>query len=233
QLRTPRQNDGIRAAVQILLTARDEIAGERTRTVNALTALLRITDLGIDARRPLGVRKITEAARWRTRDEDVATATARAEAVRLAKRVLKLDTELNANQARLADLVANSPAVGLLEHTGIGPVTAATALVAWSHPGRITSEAAYASIAGVNPLPASSGNTIRHRLNRGRDRKLNRALNVIALVRMVHDPDTRAYTDRRRAEAKSDREIRRILKRYRARSIYRHLNTAAPSRTRT
>lgn len=85
----------------------------------------------------------------------------------------------------------------------------------------------------MNPIPASSGNTTRHRLNRGGDRQLNRALNVIAMVRMVrmvrmvHDPDTRAYVDRRRAEGKTDREIRRILKRYLIRSIYRHLNTAS------
>jgi transposase len=90
----------------------------------------------------------------------------------------------------------------------------------------VNSEAAFAAIAGVNPVPASSGNTTRHPLNRGGDRQLNRALNVIAMVRMVHDPGTGAYVDRRRAEGKTDREIRRILKRYLARSIYRHLNAA-------
>lgn len=81
----------------------------------------------------------------------------------------------------------------------------------------------------MNPIPASSGNTTRHRLNRGGDRRLNRALNVIAMVRMVHHPQTRAYADRRRAEGKTDREIRRCIKRYLARRLYRHLNTAAGS----
>ncbi|MCJ0907231.1 transposase [Rhodococcus sp. ARC_M6] len=76
-------------------------------------------------------------------------------------------------------------------------------------------------------MPASSGNTTRHRLNRGGDRQLNRALNVIAMVRMVHDQKTRAYVERRRTEGKTDREIRRILKRYLARSIYRHLNASS------
>jgi transposase len=227
QLRTPRQDDGIRAATQILLTARGSLASERTRAVNALTALLRITDLGIDARRPLSARSVAEAARWRFREEDLASATARAEAVRLAKRVLELDTELHANEAQIAELVRDSPAAGLLERTGVGPITAATTLVAWSHPGRIRNEAAFASIAGVNPIPASSGNTTRHRLNRGGDRQLNRALNVVAMVRMLHDPETRTYVEKRRAEGKTDREIRRILKRYLARSIYRHLNTTA------
>jgi len=232
QLRNPRQDEGVRAATQILLNVRDELAGERTRVVNARTALLRITDLGIDVRRPLGARRIAEISRWRTREEHIATATARTEAIRMAKRILDLDAELGENMARIHELVHDSPAADLLHRTGIGPVTAARTLVVWSHPGRIISEAAFAAVAGVNPIPASSGNTTRHRLNRGGDRQLNRALNVIAMVRMVHDPNTRAYVDRRRAEGKTDREIRRILKRYLARSIYRHLNAASNTQIR-
>ncbi|RMB79375.1 IS110 family transposase [Streptomyces shenzhenensis] len=227
QLRNPRMDEGIRAAAQILLTARDELTGERTRAVNALTALVRTADLGIDARRSLGAKKVGEIARWRPREEDLATATARTEAVRLAKRILVLDAEITDNTNRIGELVDASPAAELVEETGIGPVTAATVLVAWSHPGRIRSEAAFAALAGVSPLPASSGNTTRHRLNRGGDRRLNRALNVVAMVRMVHHPQTRAYADRRRTEGKTDREIRRCLKRYLARRFYRHLNSAA------
>lgn len=128
---------------------------------------------------------------------------------------------------RIAELVEASPAAGLVKETGIGPVTAVTVLVAWSHPGRVRNEAAFAALAGVNPIPASSGNTTRHRLNRGGDRRLNRALNVIAMVRMVHHPETRVYRDRRRAEGKTDREIRRCVKRYLARSLFRHLNSTA------
>lgn len=87
--------------------------------------------------------------------------------------------------ARISELVETSPTAELLHKTGIGPVTAARTLVAWSHPGRVKSEAAFAAMAGVYPIPASSGNTTRHRLNRG--------LNVITMVRMVHDPNIRAY----------------------------------------
>ncbi|MEU7965622.1 IS110 family transposase [Streptomyces sp. NPDC049097] len=227
QLRNPRMDEGIRAATQILLTARDELTGERTRAVNALTALVRTADLGIDARRSLGAKKVGEMARWRPREEDLATATARTEAVRLARRILVLDAEITDNTNRIGELVDASPAAELVEETGIGPVTAATVLVAWSHPVRIRNEAAFAALAGVSPLPASSGNTTRHRLNRGGDRRLNRALNVIAMVRMVHHPQTRAYADRRRTEGKTDREIRRCLKRYLARRLYRHINNAA------
>ena len=84
-------------------------------------------------------------------------------------------------------------------------------------------EAAFASLAGVSPIPASSGNTVRHRLNRGGDRRLNRALHMAVVTRMAYDPTTRAYAERRTAEGLSKKEIRRVLKRYLARQIYRTL----------
>jgi len=83
--------------------------------------------------------------------------------------------------------------------------------------------AAIASLAGAAPIPASSGNTSRHRLNRHGDRRLNSALETVARVRLSYDPDTRAYKQRRLAEGKTTREVKRMLKRYIARQIYRHL----------
>lgn len=224
QLSYPRANDGVQAALQILLTAREELSRERTRAINALTALLRTTNLGVDARRAPGRRMIRQIAAWRTRQEPLAMATARTEAIRLAKRIQQIHDELNTHDAQLSECIDHSPAAKLTTETGIGPVTAATALVAWSHPGRWRSEAAFASLAGTNPIPASSGNTVRYRLNRGGDRKLNRALNVIAMHRMNHDPETRAYAEKRRTQGKTDRDIRRCLKRYLARRIHRHLS---------
>lgn len=226
QLRRPRLNEGVRASLQVLVSARESISAERTRAINALTALLRAHDLGIDARKSLTARQIKEVARWRTREEPLAVATARAEAIRLAGRIISLNTDLAANLARITELVEVSEAAPLLEETGIGPVTAAVCLTAWSHRGRVRSEAPYASLAGVNPIPASSGNTVRHRLNRGGDRRLNHALYVAALVRMTHDPETRAYIVKRTAEGRTNREIRRCVKRYLARKIYRTLNSA-------
>jgi hypothetical protein len=111
----------------------------------------------------------------------------------------------------------------LLDTFGVGPVVAAVILCAWSHPGRCRNEAAFASLAGVAPIPASSGLTTRHRLNRCGDRQLNRALHTIALNRMRYDATTRAYVERRRADGRTDREIRRCLKRYIARQLYRQL----------
>lgn len=111
-----------------------------------------------------------------------------------------------------------------MDTPGIGPVTAAVFVTAYSHPGRVRHEAAFAALGGVSPIPASSGNTIRHRLNRHGDRQLNSALDTVARARLAFDPGTRAYHQRRIAEGKTPREIRRLLKRYIARQIYRQLN---------
>ncbi len=231
KLRRPRVNDGVRQALRILVTARDAMSTERTRSVNALTALLRTHDLGLDARKALSGGQITDVSRWRAREEELSLSIARAEAIRLAKRVLELDEQLKANEKQLTELVQISEAAPLLQETGFGPVTAATCLTAWSHQGRVRNEAAYASLAGVNPIPASSGNTVRHRLNRGGDRSLNRALHMVALTKMTHDPETRKYVEKRRAEGRTDREIRRCIKRYLARRVHRTLNASCTTNT--
>lgn len=184
--------------------------------------------LGIDARKRMSGAQIDEVSMWRTRDEALELHVARSEAVRLAVRVTELDDHLKANAEKITELVKLSEAKDLLDVKGIGPVVAAVCLTAWSHQGRVRSEAAYASLAGVNPIPASSGNTVRHRLNRGGDRKLNKALHTAALVRMAYDEETRVYVEKRTQEGKSLREIRRCIKRYLARKIYRILNTAIP-----
>ena len=109
----------------------------------------------------------------------------------------------------------------------IGPINAAQLLISWSHPGRFRSEAAFAMLAGAAPVQASSGQVVRHRLNRGGDRQLNRALHTIVMLRQVHHGPTRAYTSRRIAQGKSEREIRRCLKRTLARQLYRLLERTA------
>ncbi|WP_156165394.1 transposase, partial [Demequina rhizosphaerae] len=165
---------------------------------------------------------------WRTRSEDLTVATARHEATRLAKHILACDIELAANREQITALVATSDGAHLLDLPGIGAINAAVLIAAWSHDGRIRSEAAFAVLSGTSPLPASSGNTTRHRFNRGGDRRLNRTLSSIALTRMSHHDETRAYVERRRAEGLSNKEIRRCLKRYIARQVYRQLRHAEP-----
>jgi transposase len=226
KLRRPRLNDGIRQAVRILTTARGAMSADRTRSVNALNALIRSNDLGVDARKSLTASQISEISRWRPREEELSLSVARAEAVRLAKHILELDEHLIANEKQLDGLVKVSEAAPLLEEKGFGAISAAKCLTAWSHEGRVRNEAAFASLAGVNPIPASSGNTVRHRLNRGGDRALNSALHMVAVTRMTHDAETREYVEKRRAEGRTDKEIRRCIKRYMARRIYRTLNAS-------
>jgi transposase len=134
-----------------------------------------------------------------TTELDVLTRVRHDQLRALAVDIATLDRTLAANLKQLRDLVTAMCPV-LLDQPGVGPVSAAVALTAWSHRGRLRDEAAFASLAGVNPIPASSGRTIRHRLNRGGDRTLNSALHTIALSRrMCHQP-TRDYVARRTAQ---------------------------------
>lgn len=119
----------------------------------------------------------------------------------------------------------------LLNEPGVGPIVAAQLIVTWSHHDRVGSEAAFARLAGVAPLPASSGLTTRHRLSRGGDRQLNRALHTIVLHRRQHDPTTRDYIARRIAEGKTSRDAVRLLKRYLARHLYRVMQNSTPLTT--
>jgi transposase len=116
----------------------------------------------------------------------------------------------------------------LLEEFGVGPIVAATVLCAWSHPGRVHSEAAFAMLAGVAPIPANSGQvTTRYRLNRYGDRQLNNALHTVVQSRIQYQPATRDYVARRTADGKTSREIKRCLARYVARDLYRLLENGA------
>ncbi|WP_327675238.1 MULTISPECIES: transposase [unclassified Streptomyces] len=102
-------------------------------------------------------------------------------------------------------------------------MTAAQILISWSHPRRFRSEAAFAAFAGVAPIPASSGLTNRHQINRSGDRQLNRALHTITLIRMRLDPATKTYVARRAAEGKTSRDAQRCLKRTICRQIFKLL----------
>jgi transposase len=119
--------------------------------------------------------------------------------------------------------LTRKPAPQLLDQPGVGPHAAAQLVLSWSHPGRITSEAAFARLAGAAPIPASSGQIIRHRPDRSGDHKLNRAPHMILLTHKRSHPATISYIERRLAERKTHRETNRCLKRYLARSLHRPL----------
>jgi transposase len=144
----------------------------------------------------------------------------------LGRRVLALEADGRQLDHQLEVLVRRV-APNLLDVYGVGVHTAAILLVAaGDNPQRLRNEAAFAHLCGVAPIPASSGKTARHRLNRGGNRHANHALWRIVFTRMSNDDRTRDYVVRRRAEGKTNAEIMRALKRYVAREIYPHLARA-------
>lgn len=220
-----------RAALQILLTARDSMRRDRTRSKNQLTALLRTHNLDIDARKGINKVHISLIAGWRKRPTDTTLARiARTEAHRLATRIHTLDADLDSNEKAINALVRELEPT-LLDLPGLGPINAAIVLTVWSHPGRIHDEAGFAKIGGVCPLEISSGNSKDHRLNRTGDRQLNSALNSIANTRMRHDETTKAYVKKRKQQGQTKPRIRRCLKRYIARQIFRHLTATSLDKT--
>jgi len=143
------------------------------------------------------------------------------------RRVLQLTAEKR-ELAREIETITRNLAPQLLDPPGVGPHSAAQLVLSWSHQRRISSEAAFARLAGVAPIPASSGQTVRYRLDRSGDRKLNRALHMILVTRKRSHPATIAYIERRIQEGKTRREATRCLKRYLARNLYRLLERGAP-----
>lgn len=222
--------DGDREALRILTTARNAMTTTHTAMTNQLKDLLRA---GTDddralARRGLTTNRLTPLSQLTTTPEqDLLTRTRINEIVRLATALTVLDRDLKANHQELDKIITAGRHQSLLDLFGVGPVVAATLIIGWSHPGRCRNNAAFAALAGVNPIPASSGNTTRHRINRGGDRTLNRALHTIVLTRIRSDERTLAYIDKRRAQGKDDRDIRPILKRYVAREIFNLLQATA------
>ena len=221
---TPRSS-GEREALRTLTAAREG-------AVNAKRAgLCQLRDLLVTAPEPLRSElRVLSRARLlsrlvATRPEHRQDPALRGTLLALravARRVRSLTIE-ERELAREIEKLVRKLAPQLLDQPGVGPLGAAQVIISWSHQGRLTSEAAFARLAGAAPIPASSGQTIRYRLDRGGDRKLNRALHQILITRRRMHAPTNAYIERRINEGKSRREANRCLKRYLARNLYRLL----------
>jgi len=213
-----------REALRLLLVARRSAVDVRREALTQLRAVIVTAPEPLrEQLRGLSTGKLLDRCGRLRRAGSTANELATRLVLRsLARRVQAATTEADELEHELlAHVRALAPA--LLDEPGVGPIVAAQLIVAWSHHGRLRSEAAFARLAGVAPVPASSGQTQRHRLSRGGDRQLNRALHTIALHRRQHDRTTRDYIARRIAEGKSKREATRLLKRYLARHLYRLL----------
>jgi transposase len=232
----PKAGDGITESIRALHTVRSGAIKSRTACMNELHALLITAPAQL--REQLvghkGAKLIRACSGLRPTGElaDPAQAT-RYALRRLAGRWHDLDTEITDLDTRLTVLVKQARP-DLLTIKGVGVETAAQLLsTCGDNPDRLYSEAAFASVCGVSPVPASSGRTTRHRLNRGGDRQANRALYIIAVSRMAHDTRTRTYVARRTAEGLSKKEIIRCLKRYIARELYKLLTHPKTRTTQT
>jgi transposase len=225
----PKGRDGAVEAIRALMVARRSAAGERTQTINQARALVLTgpDDLRSRFAGHTAAALVTELASLRPRPGSTVGYATRIALRELGRRATFLDDQLERLDELIVPLVT-ARAPGLLALYGIGPHTAALLLIAaGDHPRRLRSEAAWAHLCAAAPIPASSGKTVRHRLNPGGDRQANHALWRIVFTRMGSDPATRAYAERRAAAGKSKAEITRCLKRYVAREVYPHLRTPA------
>jgi transposase len=226
---TPRGN-GEREALRALMAAREGAVNAKRAGLCQLRDLLVTTPEPLRAElRPLSQARLLDrlgATRpQRRQDPELRGALLALRSV--ARRVQQLVVE-ERELAREIKTLTERLAPKLLDQPGIGPLLAAQVVLSWSHKGRLHSEAAFARLAGVAPIPASSGQTIRYRLDRSGDRQLNRALHQVLVTRRRNHEPTIAYIERRISEGKTRREANRCLKRYLARSLYRLLENGTP-----
>ncbi|MCM3920433.1 IS110 family transposase [Frankia sp. AiPs1] len=228
---TPKDRDGQVEALRALRVARRGAVSHRADVVKQMKALIvtapesvRAELSTLTATRLIGACADIEVPDGQVGDPAVAVRLALRS---LARRVQHLSGEITDLDKVISRLVT-AIAPKLLAVNGVGADSAGQLLVtAGDNPDRLRSEAAFAMLCGVAPLPASSGRTHRYRLNRGGDRQANAALYRVVLCRLRWDPTTQAYAQRRTAEGKTKKEIIRCLKRYVAREIYTILTAPA------
>lgn len=219
---TPKSGGGEVEMIRMLKSTKDSAVKARTQAMNQMKAL--IITAPAELRQALegpGARAlVARCVRLRPGDLETPTAAAKHALRSLARRWRQLTAEIEDLEAEL-DRLTLMTAPALVGAFGVGPDTAASLLVvAGNNPERLRSEAAFAALCGVSPIPASSGKTHRHRLNRGGDRQANAALHRMVIVRLRYDERTKAYMRRRTGEGMTKREVIRCLKRYVAREVF-------------
>jgi transposase len=222
EVSTPRRR-GILSALRALVNVRRATIAERTRLLNQLQALNVTAPVALRERIGDGTGKQLERRLLSLRSRvgaDIEERSVFGVMRDLAARSRALAADAKRYERELAELVRSLDDT-LLDEPGIGPISAAKLLAC--DPTRFKHEAAFARCNGTAPLPASSGKTVRHRLNRGGDRQVNNAIHTIAIIRCKHDPATRAYLDRRISEGKTKREALRALKRHISRELFKRL----------
>jgi transposase len=231
-LGTPKSQDGPIEAMRLVRVERRSAIKARTQAANQLHGTLASAPESLRQRFSGRTVKtvVKTASTFRISDpNDSLDSTMRYVLRGLARRWLLLNEEVGRLDKLLAKMV-DAVAPQLTSKVGIGAEVASALLVAvGDNPERLRSEASFAALCGVSPVDASSGRQRRHRLNRGGNRDANRALWVIAFVRMRCDSRTKEYTEKRRQEGLSSLEITRCLKRFIARDLFKVLRPLAVS----
>lgn len=228
---TPKTSISTVEAIRVVHAGRRSAVKAHTEVIAQIKSLLVTAPERVRAQyRGLSSKKLVSrlsSSHAPARADCVETAT-RATLKRLAKRYLYLEEEISVCDSELETLVAQTN-TALTAVKGVSTVIASQLLItAGDNPERLHSESSFAALCGVSPLPASSGQTTRFRLNRGGDRAANSALYKIALVRMATDPVTKTYVAKRTSEGKTKKEILRCLKRSLAREVFHMLTNPQP-----
>jgi transposase len=221
-----KSHDGAVESIRALRVARRGAIKARTQAANQLRDLIVTAPEKLRAGLvPLSAgQRVVLAARFRPGELTGPAEGVKAAMAALARRHQALTAEIDRLDAALDALVPCAAPQQFLAKQGVATQTASTLLATLGdNPGRLRTDASFAALCGASPVDASSGKQIRHRLNRGGDRQANSALWRIVMVRMSHDPRTKAYVARRAAEGKTTKEIMRCLKRYVAREVYKAL----------
>jgi transposase len=231
----PKTHTGVVEEIRVIFVARRGAVQARTAAINTLHQMIITAPLQLRAQlQPLTrTQQITACAALHTGDITSPTRATKLALHRLARRIRHLTAEITDATNDLTTLVqAHAP--HLLTQVGVGSLSAAQLLItAGDNPDRMTSPASFAALCGTSPIPVSSGKTNRHRLNRGGDRQANCALHTIALSRLRYHPETQAYAAKRQTEGKTERDIRRSLKRYLARRLFALILTASQATDNT
>ena len=225
----PKSGQGEVEMIRMLKSAKDSAVKARTQAINQMKALIVTAPASLrETLDGLSVSTLATRCRsFRVHGLSDPMSAVKYALLSLACRHRQLSEEIRNLKAQLTQLIGTASPT-LINIVGVGPDTAATLLIAaGSNPERLRSEAAFPALCGVCPIPASSGKTNRHRLNRGGDRQVNAALRRIVVVRLRCDLRTKEYMRRRTGEGMSKPEVMRCLKRYVAREIFSHLQTPA------
>lgn len=208
-------------ALKVLLASREQLVRQNVASKNMLLSILRTTNVEVSYKNKISVKVLNQCVKLKKGDDELENIVID-QIIQFAKRILSDNKRIKDNEKQLLSIIKDV-CPNLVNQKGIGAISAANILYAYGHKGRFKNYKAFVKSGGFCPIPVSSGNTNKFRLSRYGDRRLNSAISTVATYKMIHDEDTIEYVDKRTREGKNKREIKRMLKTYIARMVFRIL----------